>query len=51
MTALLTDSKRSGVSEAAQLSPHSLPLQGLVGLPHRELRTVHLSKKHQVSTH
>lgn len=37
MTALLTDSKGSSVSKAAQLSPYSFPLQGLVGFPHREL--------------
>ena len=37
MAALLTDGKRGSVGQTAQLSPYSFPLQGLAGLPHREL--------------
>lgn len=40
MTALLPDGKRGSASQTAQLSPHSLPLQRLAGLPHWELWVV-----------
>lgn len=38
VAALLADGKGCCVGQAAQLPPHPLPLQGLAGLPQRELQ-------------
>lgn len=40
MAALLPDGEGGGASETAELPPHALPLQGLVGLPYGELGEV-----------